>query len=173
MPEITEGELSLNFGLVQLSGKLSEIDRQCAWELYSEMVTRVAVTGKRRDETSKDFSGEIYVESLGSLHAFFSEARGIMKRFPVGRLKSPGQPHLGTVIHDMLADVLRPFLEKWQADVRSWWSSQDVTGKNWIEVQKDYPRSSELLEEWSRLRRLMRKVEHQLRDTYKLTAVDW
>jgi hypothetical protein len=39
MPEITEGSFELNLGLLKMGAKLSEIDRQCAWELYTEIVT--------------------------------------------------------------------------------------------------------------------------------------
>lgn len=171
MAELSEGGFAIDFGVVKLSGKLSEQDRQCAWELYTEIVTRVAVSGKRRDETSADFSGEVLVESLASLYAFFQEARAIMKCFPVGKLKEKQQSHLGTLIHDLLADVLRPFLEKWQADLRSWWDSQDKA-TNWFDLQKRYPRYEELLIDWTHLRRLMRKLEHKLRDEYKLHCVD-
>jgi hypothetical protein len=111
MPELKEGDFSINFGVVKIGGKLSEIDRQCAWQLYTEIITRVAVPGKRRDESVSDFSGEIFVESLSSLHAFFQETRQIMKQFPVGKLKEKNQSHLGILVHDLLADVLRPFLE--------------------------------------------------------------
>jgi hypothetical protein len=50
---------SLNLGIVQLSGDLSEEDRQCAWELYAELSTRVAVTGKVLDSECKTFEGEL------------------------------------------------------------------------------------------------------------------
>jgi hypothetical protein len=33
MPEIKEGSFELDLGLVKLGAKLSEDDRQCAWEL--------------------------------------------------------------------------------------------------------------------------------------------
>jgi hypothetical protein len=171
MPELSEGGFTLNFGILKLSGKLSEQDRQCAWQLYTEIVTRVAVSGKRRDATSADFTGEVLVESLASLHAFFQEAREIMKSFPVGKLKEKQQSHLGTLIHDLLADVLRPFLEKWQAHLRSWWDSQDKA-EDWFELQKKYPRYDELLKDWTYLRKLMRKLEHKLRDEYKLHCAD-
>ena len=108
MPEISEGSFSINFGVIKLTGKLSEQDRQCAWKLYTEIVTRVALSGKRRDATCSDFSGEVIAESLSSLHAFFQEARQIMKDFPVGKLNEQNQSHLGILIHDLLADVLRP-----------------------------------------------------------------
>ncbi len=171
MPELKEGNFTIDFGVVKLGGKLSEQDRQCAWQLYTEIVTRVAVSGKRRDETSSDFSGEIIAESLASLHSFFQEARQIMKEFPVGKLKEKNQDHLGMLIHDLLADVLRPFLERWQADYRAWWEQQDRTGHSWFDIQKTYPKYSELLEDWTHLRKLMRKIEHQIRDEYKLQRV--
>lgn len=172
MPELTEGGLTINFGVVKLSGKLSEKDRQCAWQLYTEIVTRVAVSGKRHDETSSDFSGEVIAESLSSLHAFFQEARNIMKNFPVGRIKEKNQNHLGILIHDLLADVLRPFLEKWQADFRAWWEHQNHVGISWFETQKKYPHYDELMADWTHLRKLMRKIENRIRDQYKLQRID-
>ena len=130
------------------------------------------MSGKRRDETSADFSGEILAESLSSLHSFFQEARQIMKEFPVGKLKEKNQNHLGNLIHDLLADVLRPFLEKWQADYRAWWQQQDQSRETWFEIQKQYPKLEELLEDWTHLRKLMRRVEHQIRDEYKLQILN-
>jgi len=171
MPEVSEGELTIDFGVVKLSGKLSEQDRQCAWQLYTEMVTRVAVSGKRRDDSCTDFSGEIMAESLESLHAFFREARNIMKSFPVGKLKEKNQRHLGIFIHDLLADVIRPFLEEWQADFRSWWERQDRSERSWFDLQKSYPRHGELIGQWTRLRKLMRSMEKELREQYKLQGV--
>jgi hypothetical protein len=168
----SEGGFAIDFGVVKLSGKLSEQDRQCAGNSTRKIVTRVAVIlANDAMKTSADFSGEILVESLASLHAFFQEARAIMKSFPVGKLKEKQQAHLGTLIHDLLADVLRPFLEKWQADLRSWWDSQNKA-TNWFDLQKKYPRYRELLEDWTHLRRLMRTLEHKLRDEYKLHCVD-
>src|SRR5262249_26057477 len=85
MPTLTKGSFSLNLGIVKLGGDLSDDDRQCAWELYTELSTRVAVTGKADDPDCVQFGGELYIESLDSLYNFFWEARGIMRKFPVGR----------------------------------------------------------------------------------------
>jgi hypothetical protein len=171
MPELTEGKLTFDFGLVKLSGKLSEQDRQCAWQLYTEMVTRVAVTGKRRDETGSDFTGEVMAESLESLHSFFLEARQIMKSFPVGKIAEYNQKHLGIFIHDLLTDVLRPFLEKWRADYRVWWEQQKDSHDSLFEIQKRYPRYAELLAEWTQLRLQMRFLEARICGAYKLKTV--
>jgi hypothetical protein len=172
MPELSEGNFAIDFGVVKLGGKLTELDRQCAWKLYTEIVTRVAVSGKRRDETGSDFSGEVLVESLSSLHSFFKETRQIMKDFPVGKLKEKDQKHLGLLIHDLLTDVLRPFLEEWQADFRSWWEQQDHSTQSWFEVQKKYPKIDAFLSDWTHLRKLMRQIENQIQISYKLQSVD-
>lgn len=171
MPELAEGTLTIDFGIVKLSGKLSELDRQCAWQLYTEIVTRVAITGKKHDKTCNDFTGEILVESLSSLHTFFQEARNIMRIFPVGKLKEKQQLHLGTLIHIFLTEVLHPFLEKWQADIRMWWELQDRSNNNWFELQTKYPRYEEIIEDWAQLRKIMRKLEHKLQVEYKLHRV--
>src|SRR5215471_16307429 len=80
MPTLTKGSFSLNLGIVKLGGDLSNDDRQCAWELYTELSTRVAVTGKADDPDCVEFGGELYIESLDSLYNFFREARGIMRK---------------------------------------------------------------------------------------------
>src|SRR5258706_8792788 len=124
MGTITKGSFSLNLGLVQLAGELSDDDRQCAWELYTEIVTRVAVVGKRGDKSCRDFSGELFCDSLDSLYSFFRESRSIMRRFPVGRIRDLRQEHLGVLINRLLANIIRPFLEKWNGRYRTWWVHQ-------------------------------------------------
>src|SRR5262250_3102881 len=107
MSTLTKGSFSLNFGFVQLGGDLSDQDRQCAWELYTELSTRVALTGKQTDLKCSDYSGEVYVESLASMYSFFQEARRIMRAFPVGKIGSDVQNHLGVLINNVMVDVLR------------------------------------------------------------------
>jgi hypothetical protein len=172
MPEIKEGSFELDLGIVKLGAKLSEDDRQCAWELYTEIVTRVAVVGKRCDPTCEDFSGELYAESLDSLYNFFRECRGIMRKFPVGKLKESRQEHLGALINRVLNDVFRPFLEKWSGQFRAWWTTaKNETGSPY-EIQDKFPKVKDFLTDWRDLRRVMRKVEETLRDQYKLIPLE-
>ena len=83
MAVMKKGNFSIDIGFLKLGADFEESDRQCAWELYAELATRIAVTGKTRDRDCTDFSGEVYAESLTSLHTFFGEARKIMRQFPV------------------------------------------------------------------------------------------
>jgi hypothetical protein len=168
MPVLNKGTFSLNLGIIQLGAELGEEDRQCAWELYTELSTRVAVTGKQRDQNCTDFSGELYIESLSSLYNFFQEARSIMRAFPVGKIAGNNQNHLGIMINRMMDDVLRPFLEKWQVKYRHWWEDESNPKLPPIERQKQFPEIEAFLADWSFVRWLMRSVQQELVNVYQL-----
>lgn len=171
MPTLTKGSFSINLGLIKLSGDLSEEDRQCAWELYTELSTRVAVIGKSTDDTCEEFEGELYIESLDSLYSFFKESRGIMRKFPVGRIQGNSKNHLGALINGIMSGVLRPFLEKWQIEYRHWWECESNPRLQPLSRQQDFPKTKELLSDWTNLRLLMRGVQDKIVTTYKLVDV--
>jgi hypothetical protein len=171
MANLKKGSFSINLGIVKLSGDLTEDDRQCAWELYTELSTRVAVIGKLADHDCKDFSGELYVESLDSLYRFFQEARNIMRKFPVGKIAGDNQQHLGVMISNVMSDVLRPFLEKWQVEYRHWWENQSNPRLTPIERQKEFPALEDFLDDWCAVRWLMRSLQNELIKVYSLVHV--
>jgi hypothetical protein len=171
MPVLTRGTFSLNLGIIQLGAELGDEDRQCAWELYTELSTRVAVTGKQRDQDCTDFNGELYIESLGSLYNFFQEARSIMRDFPVGKINGDNRSHLGVMINRMMENVLRPFLEKWQVKYRHWWEEESNPRLSPIERQTEFPELEEFLADWSSVRWLMRQVQQELVNVYQLVNV--
>ena len=171
MAVLEKGNFTLNLGLIKLSGTLSDLDRQCAWELYTELSTRVAVTGKSIDLECKDFTGELYIESLQSLFKFFQESREIMKKFPVGKLEKTNTSHLGVLIYRVLKDVLRPFLEKWQVEYRHWWENKSNPRLAPMERQLEFPRHKKFISDWASLRWLMRKTQKELVEVYKLTDI--
>lgn len=168
---LQEGSFELDLKVVKLGAKLAEEDRQCAWELYTELVTRVAVVGKTSDTDAGNFDGEVLAESLDSLYKFFQEARGIMRRFPVGRI-GKRKNHLGIVVHGMMKDVLRPFLEKWHADFRHWWEYESDKKLSPLKRQKGYPNLKPFLADWRSVRLLMRAVQQELVNTYELVEAD-
>lgn len=168
---LKEGNFELDLKLVKLGAKLAEDDRQCAWELYTEMSTRVAVVGKLDDPSCENFDGEIYIESLSSLYSYFQEARGIMRKFPVGRLSINKKNHLGVLIHRMMRDVLRPFLETWQGQYRHWWEYESDPKLPPFKRQEKFPQRQAFLKDWADVRALMRSVQEVLIDTYKLVDI--
>jgi len=131
-----------------------------------------AVVGKGHHPTYEDFSGELYSESLDSLYNFFRECRGIMRKFPVGKLKESKQEHLGILINRILNDVFRPFLEKWSGPFRAWWATTKNDEGSPYEIQNQFPQVKDFLTDWRGLRRVMGKVEQTLRDEYKLIPLE-
>lgn len=85
---------------------------KCAWELYTKLCTIAAVTAKLGDTECKNFSGGLFIESLNSVYGFFQKANQMMRKSPVGRIGTGHETHLAVIISRVLADVLRPFLEK-------------------------------------------------------------
>jgi len=171
MAVFRRGNFSINLGIVRLGGTLSDEDRQCAWELYIELSTRVALVGKLFDDGCKNFEGELYIESLASFYNFFQETRGIIRKFPVGRIEINQQNHLGVIISRIMSDVMRPFLEKWQADYKHWWDNQSNPRLSPTERQNEYPKITDFLEDWSSVRWLMRKLQNELVEKYHLIDV--
>lgn len=171
MPNLKKGSFTLNLGFVQLGGELADDDRQCAWELYTELSTRVAVVGKPSDPNCTNFDGELLIESMYSLYGFFQEARKIMRQFPVGKLGASTETHLGVMISHVMSEVLRPFLEKWHIEFRHWWENQSNHRIAPMDRQKEFPNYKELLDDWCSLRWLMRALQKEIVSVYKLTSV--
>jgi hypothetical protein len=174
MPVFSKSSFSINLGIVSIGGELSEEDRQCAWELYCEMVSRVAVVGKQDERGELVFTGEVYSQSLDSLHAFVHEARALMRRYPVGRVPVGGADnHIGFFIAALLELVVRPFQEKWQAVYRHWWESADRDGRapSPFALQKGFPELQSMLADWRDLRRFCRAAARELTITFRLPDV--
>lgn len=172
MAVLKKGTFTIDIGFVKLGADFEESDRQCAWELYTELATRVAVTGKSKDPDCTDFSGEVFAESLISLYTFFGEARKIMRQFPVGAINARGiENHLGALIHRAMRDVIRPFLETWQADYRFWWENTSDKTLSPFKRQLAYPKIKEMTSQWSDVRAIMRAIQDELVGIYKLVDV--
>jgi thymidylate kinase len=141
-------------------------------KLLEQMLKDDLPSRKRGDKNATNFDGELFSESLDSLYKFFQEARLIMRRFPVGRIKDFKQEHLGILINRVLANVLRPFLEKWNGQYRVWWARASKSDESPYEIQQKYPKCAEFLADWSALRFIMRRVESALAKEYKLIPLE-
>lgn len=163
--------IGVDLKIFKLTGKLTDADRQAAWELYVELSTRTALVGKHDDAHALDFAGEVWAESLDSMHEFFGRARAIARSYPVGRIRDPRQQHLGVVTHRLLSQVLRPFLERWQARYRWWWETRADPALEPFERQRAYPERDGLIRDWTVVRRALRGFQAHIADTYQLQAI--
>jgi hypothetical protein len=104
--------VGLDLGILSIDGEWQADETQilAAWELYVELVTRIAVQPLGPDDG-------LVREALTSLHALFGETRRILRaRGPgVARAASKGSLTLGAIAVDVLNAALRPFLAKWHA----------------------------------------------------------
>jgi len=169
MADIKKSVVAFNFGLLKVSAEITEEDRQCAWEFYTEISTRVAVIGKINDCACTNFDGEILIESLESLYGFFQESRKIMRRFPIGKLPLGKKEHLGAMINEVMEKGLRPFLERWQSIYRYWWEYKSNPRLCPNDRQGQYPEIKSFLNDWTSLRLEMRELRNHLITTYCLT----
>ncbi|MGE0490440.1 MAG: hypothetical protein AB7S38_14625 [Vulcanimicrobiota bacterium] len=157
----------MNLSFAQFGGEIDQEDRQCAWEFYCELTTRVGVRGRLDGSGSDVFTGEILVESLESLCTFFQTSRIIMKKYPVGRVAA-GEANLGFAIAQLLEFVVRPFLEKWQATYRYWWTVHQDGRRNPFALQAEFPKFEELTKDWVAVRKFCRSAAHELAKAYHL-----
>jgi hypothetical protein len=106
-------EITVELGIPYI-GKISgmwkpDADEQAAaWELYIELVTRIAVAELQPDEGSLR-------EALSSLYAIFTSTRDILHKYgpTIARAKNGSDVSFGYLAITILNHVLRPVLAKW------------------------------------------------------------
>ena len=96
-------KISLNLSAVQLELSFQDADKDAAWELYVEMLTRI-VTQPLPVEGGDDET------ALDSVHSLFETTRDILRRH--GR----GSIHFSKVAIPVLNQVVRPFTAKWHRE---------------------------------------------------------
>jgi len=102
-------ELSLPY-LSKISGEWEpdENEREAAWELYVELITRVSVVNLGPEEG-------LLRESLSSLYSLFATTREILRKHgpAVAKPKGKNRISFGLLSVAVLNSVLRPILSKW------------------------------------------------------------
>ena len=93
-------KIRLNAGIVQADISLGDADRDAAWEMYVEMLTRI-VTQPLPDDAGDERA------ALESVHALFPICREILRR------RGRQTIQFSKVIIPVLNQVVRPFTAKW------------------------------------------------------------
>jgi len=92
--------LSLNAGFVNAEFDPQDADRNAAWELYIELLTRVATQYLMPDHGDEK-------SALDSVHAIFGLTREILKQ------NGAGCGQFAKVAIPVLNQIIRPFTAKW------------------------------------------------------------
>lgn len=103
--------VSLPFGIGSASQEADPTERHAAWELYVELVTRIAV-----QPMSEDLG--ILREAMNSLHGLFGSTREILRK--AGPKVGASHDSVGGIAIAVLNNGLRPFLSKWHPLLQDW-----------------------------------------------------
>ena len=108
---LTQVTVSLPFGLGSASWESDPTERNAAWELYIELVTRIAVQ-------SLEPNVGLAREALNSLYSLFGSTREILRK--AGPEVGASKRSVGGIAIAVLNQGLRPFLSKWHPELQEW-----------------------------------------------------
>lgn len=130
-------------GLASIEGSWVLDDRQknAAWELYIELVTRTTLAPRGQE------TGGLR-EALSSLHSLFATTRDILKRYgpAVAKPKRGSTLSFAHLAVGVLNAVIRPVLSKWHPLLAEWESSKPP-GTSSVEHEQQWPIRQELRQE--------------------------
>jgi hypothetical protein len=124
--------VSLPFGIGSAEWEADSTERNAAWSLYIELVTRIAVQPLEIDQ------GTVR-EAMTSLYSLFASTREILKA--AGPNVGASNDSVGGIAIAVLNNGLRPFLSKWHPLLQTWEAKRpnDVSSseheKNWEEQE--------------------------------------
>jgi hypothetical protein len=131
--------LGLPFGLGKVDGEWQpdKAEREAAWEMYVELVTRVTVVELRPEDG-------LLREVLSSYHALFGVTREILKRGgpEIARPKH-GSVSFGHLAVAILNQVLRPILARWHPALEDY-ESDRPEGTSRLQWERSWARNAEL-----------------------------
>ena len=153
MPKLKSVEVSLKFPeLFELTGtwEADEAQRLAAWEIYVELVTRIAVV------TLGPGDG-ILREALSSLHALFGITRDVLRRGGPSLAKpaKKGALSFGIIAVDVLNRGVRPFLARWHPALQGWEAGR-AAGKSVADHEAAWPKNVQMRAELEAVQRVLR-----------------
>ena len=93
-------------------------ERNAAWELYVELVTRIAIQPLRADEG-------LLREALTSLYSLFDSTRQILRS--AGPDIGTSNPSVAGIAITVLNRGIRPFLSRWHPPLSDWEARRDAS----------------------------------------------
>lgn len=112
-PKSVDVGLDLKVFSIKGTWEPNDTERRAAWELYVELITRVAVV---------PLTDGLLREALTSFYDLFGISRDILKRAgpEVAEPKSSGDYNLGYLTVALLNFTVRPLLSRWHPELQAW-----------------------------------------------------
>ena len=145
-PQSVDVTIKLPFLELRGSWAPDEREREAGWELYVELVTRVAVVELKPGEGGLE-------EALSSLYSLFGITREILRRYgpAIARPGDEGSLSLGEIAVSVLNYGLRPFLTRWHTELSDY-AAKRPAGTSAIAHEQAWSRAPELRQELGELR---------------------
>jgi hypothetical protein len=145
-PKSVEVGLDLRFFKISGTWEPNDAERLAAWELYVELMTRVAVVPLPAGEG-------LLREALASLYSLFATTRDILRRHgpAVAEPKPDGQYNFGYLAVVILNGAIRPVLAHWHPLLEEWEATRPA-GRSRAEHEEAWPQAAQLRAELDALR---------------------
>jgi hypothetical protein len=146
--------VSLPFGIGSASWEADPTEQNAAWELYVELVTRVAVQSLSAEQG-------MVREAMNSLYSLFGSTREILRK--AGPKVGASHESVGGIAIAVLNNGLRPFLSKWHPLLQTWEATKapDVSSQA---HEKAWDQEPALRRELEALRQELEQYAHALAD---------
>lgn len=164
MPKLENIKVSLNIPGMKVEGTWSpnKAEREAAWELYVELITRISVVELKPEKG-------ILREALTSNHSIFQTTRDILRKYGpiVAEPRKRSDYSFGELSVYILNYVLRPLLEIWHPLLQEYESKREphVSIK---EHEDNWELNSELRTELEKTRRILVKYSYYLAKVAKV-----
>ena len=113
----TKVGVRVNLGVLELSGEWepNKVERDAAWELYVELITRVSVVPLAPSEG-------LLRDALSSLYSVFATTRAILRKYgpDIAEIKPSGQYNFAFLAVTILHTGIRPVLARWHPELQDW-----------------------------------------------------
>jgi len=131
---------------VEGNWEADENEQRAAWELYVELITRIAV------EELKPGEG-LLREAISSLHSLFAETRKILRNYgpSIAQPKGKGNLSFGFLAIGVLNSVLRPVLAYWHPVLLDYENTREK-GVSALEHERTWDKNKDLRNDLNRLR---------------------
>ncbi|MEM8721241.1 MAG: hypothetical protein AAGE84_18400 [Cyanobacteria bacterium P01_G01_bin.39] len=149
MNKLKEVKVRLNLpyvGGVEGTWQPDESEKNAAWELYIELITRISIAELKPDEG-------LLREALTSLYNLFGITRDILRKYgsSIARPKNDGYISFGYLAVAILNAVLRPMLSKWHPLLLDYEANKPASLSS-FEYEKQWDKNEALRKELNRVR---------------------
>ncbi len=160
-------KVDLKLGIFNIQGTWSAdaSEQKAAWELYVELITRIAVVKLKPNEG-------MLREALNSLQSLFPTTREILRKhgFKIASAKKKNGISLGFIAVAILNKIIRPLLAKWHPLLHDY-EHQRKKRISALKHEQKWKRQKELRNEINKARKILVKYANILEQVIKIPSL--